>query len=263
MSLSKLLAIILVPLLIQVVLLAYLVTLQKEAETELASANRARAISDAINKISSDGVDIVASFSGDPDALKNFSMDDPVYRQYKDKLSDDYDELERAAKGNTKVLALAKHARADATKVLNDLISVRDSTERAGDSEREFQKRKWKAIRASLAGVMREELAYAGKEENARYQRSPEKQAEFRQKTETGLIAIAIFDLLFAAIVGWLFTKAIKNRILRISDNAVRLASNAPLHPPEGGIKEIAQLDRDFHRMARELQIAAKRKAQF
>ncbi len=226
---------------------------------ELESANRARGISDAINKISSDGVDIIASFSGDPDALKNFSMNDPVYRQFKDKLTEDHNELERLARGDEKVLALAKSARVDATKVLNDLISIKDSSERAGDSERVFQKKKWKAIRASLAGVLREELAYAGKEAKARYQRSPEKQAELRQKTETGLIAMAIFDLFFAALVGWIFTKTITNRLLRISDNAVRLASNAPLHPPEGGIKEIAQLDQDFHRMARELQIAAKK----
>lgn len=259
MSLSTVLAIILVPLLLQVVPIAYLVTLQKEAEVELESSNRARGISDAINKISSDGVDIYASFSGDPNAIKTFSPEDPTYREFRDKLTEDYDNLERIAKGNPKVLALAKKARIDATKVLTDLMAIRDSTERAGDSEREFQKRKWKSIRASLAGVMREELAYAGKEEKERYQRSPELQAAIRRKTESALIVMAVFDLLFVVLISWIFTKAITQRILRISDNALRLASNAPLHPPEGGLVELAQLDRQFHQMARELQLASKK----
>ncbi len=261
MTLSKVLAIILVPLLVQVGLLAYLVALQKDAEVELESSNRARGISDAINKISSDGVDIYASFGGDPNALKSFSPNDPVYQEFRDRLTEDYDNLERLAKGNPKVLALAKKARVDATKVLADLIAIRDSTERAGDSEREFQKKKWRSIRASLAGVMREELAYAGKEEKARYQKSPEIQAALRARTESVLIAMGVFDLLLIACVGWIFNKSITQRLLKISDNAMRLASNQPLHPPEGGIVEIAQLDRQFHQMARELQVAAKKEA--
>ncbi|MCA9802233.1 MAG: PAS domain S-box protein [Cyanobacteria bacterium HKST-UBA02] len=255
MSLSrKVLAFVAIPSIVQIGLLVCVANLNHEAELELLRSTRARNISDAINTLSKDALDIVASFGGDPDAIKNLTVDDPMFGIFKSRMDNDYDHLESLVKDDPKLLGITRDSRKTSEETLKNLMAVKESQETAGLSERALQKVLWKKIRASIKDVLKQELIYVGQEQKKLSERSPEIQAALRQKSQQVLIATAVFDLLLAVGAALIFIRTITERLERMCDNTLRLASNAPLNPPLEGNDEIARLDAEFHRMASELE---------
>ncbi|MGD9682475.1 MAG: ATP-binding protein [Candidatus Obscuribacterales bacterium] len=255
MSLSrKVLAFVAIPSIVQIGLLVCVANLNHEAELELLRATRARNISDAINTLSKDALDIVASFGGDPDAIKHLTVDDPMFGIFKSRMDNDYDRLEVLVKDDPKLLGITRDSRKTSEETLKNLMAVKESQETAGLSERALQKILWKRIRASIKDVLKQELIYVGQEQKKLSERSPEIQAALRQKSQQVLIATAVFDLLLAVGAALIFIRTITERLERMCDNTLRLASNAPLNPPLEGNDEIARLDAEFHRMAAELE---------
>lgn len=255
MSLSrKVLAFVAIPSIVQIGLLVCVASLNHEAELELRRSTRARNIADAINTLSKDALDIVASFGGDPDAIKHLTVDDPLFGIFKSRMDNDYDRLESLVRDDRKLLAIAKDSRKTSEETLRNLMAVKESQETAGLSERALQKGLWKRIRASIKDVLKEELIYVGEEQKKLSEKSPEIQAALRQKSQQVLIATAVFDLLLALGAALIFIRTVTERLERMCDNTLRLASNAPLHPPLEGDDEIARLDAEFHRMAAELE---------
>ncbi len=98
-----------------------------------------------------------------------------------------------------------------------------------------------------------------------------EKQAEERErvlaqrKSKDLLYGLLIYgaalNVNLAILMAFLFNRSTTQRLDILVDNTVRLASSEPLHPPLEGDDELAQLDKTFNKMAKEL-AAARRKEQ-
>ncbi len=259
MSLSKKVVALFVPLLIiQVVLFALMVNVNRTMKSELERSNLARNISDAINQITKDSLEIFSMFGADPSALKNFSTDDPMYALHFDRLKKDYDELERLAKSEPELAALAKKSRADALSMVRDLMDARELHEqRSGDAE----KLKWKSIRATLKTVLKDELTYVGKQHEEEAERSRKNQLILNKQNQDLMLLTIVLDCAAAAAMAAIFIRTVSNRLNVMCDNTAKLASNVPLNPPLGGKDELGKLDREFHRMAEELQNSAKKES--
>ena len=260
MSLThKVLAFVAVPLVIQIFLLYKVGSLNLEAERALDTSLKARKISDAINNISRDALDIVASFGGDPDSLKMIQVDDPVFAMYKQKLESDYEELEKTVKHDPHLLKMTLESKKASEEALANLMAVKDSQEKSGISQRDKQKELWKKIRASIKDILRPELVYIGEQQKKISEMGPEIQSGYRSKTLQLLNVIGIFDLILAVVATLIFIKTVTGRLDRMCENTIRLASNVPLLPPINGSDEIARLDSYFHKMARELKALEER----
>lgn len=260
MSLSKKFLAVFVPLLlIQILLLGTTLQVNRAMKTELEQANKAREISEAINKISKDSLEIFSMFGGDPGALKNFSTNDPMYTIHLDRMKRNYDELDRLAKDEPELGALAKKSRADAASMLADLMSARDLHEQktAGDAE----KLKWKSIRATLKNVLKDELTFVGKQHELAAEKRRENSMLLNEQAQTLTLSIVFVDFFAMIVCATMFTMMIVNRLKLMCDNTTRLASNVPLHPLVGGSDELGRLDYEFHRMADELRTSAKKES--
>jgi signal transduction histidine kinase len=84
-----------------------------------------------------------------------------------------------------------------------------------------------------------------------------------RERQQSLIIAAAVGSLLFVALAVWLFTRGVRGRLARLSDNAGRLASNEPLAPFSPGRDEIARLDLTLHETSRRLLEAERIEARF
>ncbi|MBX3072560.1 PAS domain-containing sensor histidine kinase [Candidatus Obscuribacterales bacterium] len=259
MSLSKKVVALFVPLLlIQVVLFALMVNVNRTMKSELERANLARNISDAINKITKDSLEIFSMFGADPGALKNFSTNDPMYALHFNRLNKDYDELERLAKNEPELAALAKKSRADALSMVKDLMAARDLHEqKSGDAE----KLKWKSIRATLKTVLKDELTYVGKQHEEEAELSRKNQLILNKQNQDLMLLTIFLDCAAAVAIAAIFIRTVSNRLNVMCDNTARLASSVPLNPPIGGKDELGRLDYEFHRMAEELQNSAKKES--
>lgn len=256
---NKVLAFFLPLLIVQIVLLALMVKVNQETKAELEKSNQARNISDAINKISKDSLEIFSSFGGDPEALKNFSKSDPMFPIWMERLKTDYDQLEEFARHEPELLAKTRSSRADASRILQELMQAKDLHSQPGSSGREQEKAKWKSIRATLKTVLKDELSFVGKQHEESAKRSIETQALLNEQTQKLLVSLIVIDLLFVIFAAILFTKTITKRLLIMCDNTTRLAANAPLNAPFGGTDELGKLDIEFHRMAAAIRSAAKK----
>lgn len=85
-----------------------------------------------------------------------------------------------------------------------------------------------------------------------------------QEKTENRLnlvIGIGIIsNIIVSLALVLLFTRYVTSRLSVLSDNALRMTSKQPLHPPVKGIDEIASLDSVFHEMAADLETADSQK---
>lgn len=197
-------------------------------------------------------------FGADPGALKNFSTNDPMYALHFNRLNKDYDELERLAKNEPELAALAKKSRADALSMVKDLMAARDLHEqKSGDAE----KLKWKSIRATLKTVLKDELTYVGKQHEEEAELSRKNQLILNKQNQDLMLLTIFLDCAAAVAIATIFIRTVSNRLNVMCDNTARLASSVPLNPPIGGKDELGRLDYEFHRMAEELQNSAKKES--
>lgn len=75
--------------------------------------------------------------------------------------------------------------------------------------------------------------------------------------------AVVLGSLVMTALAVFLFTRGLRGRLARLSDNAARLAQSAPLGPPSPGNDEIAQLDEILHDTSRRLLESERLQARF
>jgi PAS domain S-box-containing protein len=85
------------------------------------------------------------------------------------------------------------------------------------------------------------------------------KQRKLRQMQAGVLLAGSVLSVLFALFLARMFIRDIVERLKVITDNSVRLARDMPLRPVVPGNDEIAQFDKQFHKMATSLQLAAEK----
>jgi len=103
------------------------------------------------------------------------------------------------------------------------------------------------------------QLIIVADEQRRLFDKAPEEQAVFRQKAQSLMIALGIFDLALGVLLALFLTRGITSRLQRVSENTANLAAGLPLHEVMSGSDEIAHLDQVFHKMALDLQEALRK----
>lgn len=92
--------------------------------------------------------------------------------------------------------------------------------------------------------------------------RTEEAAAALAQQQRLTSAAVA-GSLVLAVLTVFAFTRGLRGRLRQLSDNAARLAENAPLGLPSPGDDEIAQLDSILHETSRRLRESERMQARF
>jgi PAS domain S-box-containing protein len=255
---SKVLIFVSAPLLIQLGLLASLASLQSQAEQALRVSTKSGKISDAINKITNDAFEIFTVY-GNEKALDEISFETSRAQEMMERVHEDYNVLRAFTQDQpeiTKAITTSEEASNRCMKVLKD---IKTSFLKTGGDGRSERKVLWRKLRDEMKGILYNELLTIGDEQKRLSQKAPEVQAQFREKAQSIMLGIGLFDLALGLALALFLTKGITTRLHRVSENTYRLASGMPLHKVMRGSDEIARLDQVFHKMANEIKEASRK----
>jgi len=255
---SKVLIFVSVPLLIQLGLIASLASLQSQAEQALRVSTKSGKISDAINKISNDVFEIISVY-GNEKSLEEVNFDTRSAQQMMERVHSDYNVLRAVTQDQpeiTKAITSSEEASNRCMRVLKDL---KTSFVQTGGEGRDARKVLWHKLRDEMKGILYDELITIGNEQKQLSQKAPEVQALYREKAQSIMVIIGLFDLALGLALALFLTKGITTRLHRVSENTYRLASGMPLHEVMRGSDEIARLDQVFHKMANEIKESSRK----
>lgn len=246
------------PLVFELLLCIGLFSLVRESEVTAAKASRTRQIYSLINATLSDSLNFVRVlekldfFDTDLESLMNGQIEnltlaqnklieltgnEPEYRQMLNEYAERTNELKRAyavmmplykEKEWGKLLVHSIRLR----RYYKNLLTKGDSVDR------------WKA------------MAHEDVEEA---EREPKLQAELRKKIKAVLACGVIVSIISTVWLALFFSKQISGRLEIMTANNKRFKEHEPLLPQVPGSDEIADLDRGFHNMAKEMEAARQR----
>jgi PAS domain S-box-containing protein len=250
---AKVIILVTLPLLLQLSFFAWLNILQNNAELELAAANKARQVSDAINILSKD------IYEGEMFCLTRQDVkeisENQRFNEMIERIRRDYKVLEASSPENSRGIILKSKSAADSC--LATMLEISDSVRKNGNGP--LQENLWRQLHEEMQHLNYQDLVAIGREQKSIANRAPEIQANFRKETKLVLMAGSLTTLVMTILVAIYLTRSITSKLERLSDNTVRLASARPLNPVLRGNDDIAVLDRTFHQMANELQESARR----
>jgi PAS domain S-box-containing protein len=246
---QKGLALVFVPLFVQLVLFTAQAWLHAQAEDEAVKAYRADKIATSVNKLVRHVFDIASLSQGEVSQIA-----DRDFETYAGKIKQDMNDLQEAVKDDPdKTAIVEKSARAseDAYNMLGTLNSVYKTDGPFVAFER------LKSVRSDLRFCVKQmvspELISMAQDEENFQARNPEIQARFRERIKTLLTASLLSSIALSAFIAVWFYGGIVKRLKIMVDNIYRYASRRALNPvladPFGGRDEISELDRTFHRM--------------
>ncbi len=251
---QKALVLIAIPAIFQVVFVAILGLLLKQAEYEIWRERHAKEVIAESNAL-------LSSFIGAVSGLYLYSASgSPVYRQRY---------LEQAKRIPRQIQALQV--------MLRDSPNQKDALERIrpiankgmlllAEGERfadEGKPRELISGRSELGAISTElvtQLKQFVKEQENAQALNPEIQAAVRMRITQWMIAGIVLNLAIVVVAAWLIHKTALTRLAVLVENTSRLTAGKELHQPLSGSDELSYLDRVFHTMAEELREAARRK---
>lgn len=255
---SKVLIFVSLPLLIQLGLIASLASLQSQAEQALRVSTKSGKISDAINKITNDVFEIISVY-GNEKSLEEVSFDTRSAQQMMEHVHSDYNVLRAVTQDQPKITRAITSSEEASNRCMRVLKDIKTSFVQTGGKGREERKALWRKLRDEMRGILYDELISIGNEQKQLSQKAPEVQALYREKAQSIMVIIGLFDLALGLALALFLTKGITTRLHRVSDNTYRLASGMPLHEVMRGSDEIARLDQVFHKMANEIKESSRK----
>ncbi|CAN5567009.1 hypothetical protein BH11CYA1_BH11CYA1_26900 [soil metagenome] len=255
---TKVLIFVSVPLLIQLGLIASLASLQSQAEQALKVSTKSGKISDAINKITNDVFEIITAY-GNEKSLEEVSLDNRGVQEMIDRVHTDYNVLRAVTKDQPEIIKAIDSSELASNRCMVVLKDIKTSFVKTGGDGRDSRKALWHKLRDEMKGILYDELLTIGDQQKRLSQRAPEVQAIYREKAQSIMLVIGLFDLALGLALAVFLTKGITSRLSRVSDNTYRLASNMPLHEVLRGSDEIARLDQVFHKMANEIKESSRK----
>jgi PAS domain S-box-containing protein len=259
---QKVLILVTLPLLAQVFLMIGLTKVQADSEKQLAEANLARNISDAVNHLNTDIYELVAAY-GDERSVISISTSDKSFIDYRSRFDKDFGELRTLAAKKPDILVSIDQAEQSAHQAIADLLELKNDLILYGSHFRDERRPLWKKLRAHTMQAIDSQLFSVGERERRLANQTPEIQAALRQGQQRIMIAGAILGILLTLIIAAILTKSITQRLAKMTENTYKLASGEPLHPVQGGADDISKLDQVFHSMASALEGAARKESAF
>lgn len=237
-----------VPLIFELISYGVLADLYKKAQADANQAERAREISDSINLIVRDFYDMIttiksADFATDPSmrarkevlvgkafqemrTVQNLVMDEPRSKAL-------MDEVQMKARQANETL--------DQVKAAYDRNDVQECL------------RLRQSLNVLLKQIISPELLSLARQQKEIGDRSPERQAYFRQLISQQLAIFIAFSVLLTVVLAVIVSNGITRRLSILAENSLRLAREDELLPALTGSDEIAQVDQVFHTMAETL----------
>ena len=249
---TKLLIMLLFPLLMQLVLLAWLTGLQTEAEQEASRAQHARLISNAVSDLINDINRMMAAVSGDVELSKGYITDISLDSQIA-ACDKDFKRVRALTVQNQKQTAAVDAATATLYKARDVFNQLREAQNHEDGESMVSRLRLWRQLHKIFANDIFHDLRALGQEQEALAQKSPEVQEKFRKNAQNLVIIIVLIALLGTAGTAIYLVKTLFTRLNVMHDNTLRLAAGRALNAPVMGDDEIASLDHVFHQMAQSM----------
>lgn len=231
----------LVPLCFQLVLIGWLIGHFEQVEIEAEQANRAREVSNTVNQLVKDVVEIGKVTDIDSGTLG------AAYLLLKTDIEKSLEKLRSLLKDQPKQQLIAKEAASSAEQFLQVLEAAHKVTD--PEQLKEY-KSQYRQIKRQTRDLLTSKLIPLAEEQRTIANIGFERHEQYRAQTRIFLFSLMVLNVVLTIIVVWAFSQMIVNRLERIVDNCMRFASHQPLNKELPGSDEIAQLDHVIHEMA-------------
>jgi signal transduction histidine kinase len=244
-----------IPLVFELGCVTLLVAAEQQAEQEAQIANRARLVSDQVNRLNRDlfsCFQLVRSAS-EMTVVQLVAMQ----KEFKDlisKLQSEYSELERLTADNPSQLAMVRRSSAG----LDEAASIVENFEkrlRKGGADYTSLTRSDSGLRlASLAQrLFSQDLKLFAEEERKIAEAAPDRLAGYRHQILVIAFTAVLVGIIFSVVVAVFLVRDITGRLKILSVNAKRISQGKTLLPRVGGEDEIAALDQSIRTMNEDL----------
>ncbi|MCA9804172.1 MAG: PAS domain S-box protein [Cyanobacteria bacterium HKST-UBA02] len=243
-----------IPLVFQLISLFAIACLQSDAEEELRRATIAKKIADEVNQLSNETLDAMTSYGSEkgdfvmPGKGVIYDLHESFLKHYK--------KLEKLTQNDPESRKVVLEAEKAGEEAFNTLQEIDYSIHREEIVGKESRKPLWKNLRKYGKDLLSHDLIDLAKSKERYAETSPEVQAQLRQRVQTFMLLAGGANLIVTLFVAFYLTQALANKIRRLNENTVRLASDLPLYPVMGGDDELSRLDQVFHQMAGQLKEA-------
>lgn len=241
---------VILPLALQLCLLAWMSSLQSEAEAQLKVAEHSKLLADGITKLNAEQFETVSKMGHmyQLEAQSPQEIDALIERTHAEyKVIDDLSKSEPEL--NRKILSIQR-----------DQMIAFDLAKRIRSTDDEMQRHMlWMQLGHQVQDIMYGRLSELSRKYQQLAKQSTEAQAQARMRFQQVALWGGGITMLITAIIGFALAASISLRLNRLIDNNLRLATNRPLHPEMKGNDEIAKIDHTFHNMAEALEEASQK----
>lgn len=242
-----------VPLLFELISYGVLADLFHRAQEEARQADKAREISDRINQIVRNFYDMLTTMKAA--AL----VRDPHLQARKEEMVEKtFAEMRRVralVNDDPVAAALMDEVQARAKEANQTLDSIKSAFDN-GDLEQCALLQK--SLNVKIKQIVSPELLSLARRHHEIGDRSPERQAYFRELISQQLSFGIALGVILTVVLAVIVSKGITRRLAVLSENSLRLARNDRLLPALSGHDEIARVDQVFHSMAEALAQASR-----
>lgn len=255
---SKILILVILPVVIEIGALAFLSKLLTDTEVELEKSIRSQRITACINSISKHLYETALIY-----ALEN--SEGKITQDEEENLINsflqEYFELDKLTKDDPKAHRVIMQSKAAMERTIIAMREFRISLERDGraDSARAMRRPYWYELRRSAKKILTLEFLELKRNQSQVAKSAPIVQAELRQQMQYAIWGTGLTTSLLTLLAARYLTSEITNKVSRLKENTIRLASSVPLQPEMKGEDDLSQLDQVFHQMADELHAAARK----
>ena len=259
LSLKKsLLTLIILPLLIQVILVAGIFALERDTGRQLQQVSRSRSIMDVLDRLQISFYSVLGTYQTIKMDEQHFLLIFKDIATYTRRMEAQINELKALAPDDPEIAAIAADTAALRKSGLN-LAASYGSFLGGGEELAGRRKALESNLHDALAGGINVLLPKIYAKLKNLLDKNDKIQADLRaRQTHFLLIGLGI-DLFLSIGLAVFVLRTVDRRIHKLSDNAMRLASGASLIPPEAGNDDLAVLDQLFHQMFHELRESARK----
>ncbi|MBA3857975.1 MAG: hypothetical protein C0507_13810 [Cyanobacteria bacterium PR.3.49] len=255
---AKIFILICLPVVFELGFVAFLVNIQSQAEKDAQESLKARELSNSLNKLTASIVEVWHVVSNNRKRWLDQGFLDQRYKQLFPKLRAEYADLDRKIGDRPdlrpmiqKSLSNLNEAEVILDEAVDDLKAGRmDKILRDYDKKTEY-------MRGLYKGLITEDFRLAALHEKELADASGARQAAYRHWMLKVSLMVMGLNVLASFFLAFYLFKEITSRLSVISANAKRFASGKELQPPLAGDDEIAELDKAFRRMAKDVENTA------
>ncbi|HEY9772676.1 MAG TPA: HAMP domain-containing sensor histidine kinase [Planktothrix sp.] len=252
-----------IPLCFEIVFVAVLWNLQREADAETAQALKVHEISTTINELSANSYSLWDTFhdsrSGAVWIIQNFRKN--TYQKYLYELQKEYEKLQVLTADQPELNASARRGEKTVEQGIEVMSSVRRQLASSKYFNAEGYRPQIETLRDLYQSLVTEVMALAALHEKMYAQSDTLTKIDHRNLLLKYTIAAVCLNGLFSVVLAVFLMKGVIAKLKVMNDNARRVSLFEPLNPPISGRltpSEIEDLDRAFHWMNESLLDAAR-----